>query len=186
MGENIFCFFQGNRVLSICCYFVVLRFIKAVYQLLWYTNIFRFSNKGISFGEYYLPTYVVGSVCALHKLAGYRWHHVPTDGRYSQQRDDLWLCATQKLAKWLTASLTRWQITPTVLVPQRQPGRRLNDRVQFQSTRGNKDSWRRKRRGRRAMHGCSVPCNRRGSCGLWWMIHRWQRKANLRWSRITW
>ena len=52
------------------------------------------------------------------QLARYRWQHVPADGRYSQLRDNPWMCETHIQVYRLTTSPTRWQITTHVRVQQ--------------------------------------------------------------------
>lgn len=97
---------------------MVLRFIQTVHQLLCYMDIFRFSNNGyLLVNDTYVPTYMLECICTLHQLAGYRWHHVPADGTYSQLYDNPWMCEANKQAYRPTTSLTRWQMNTHVLVP---------------------------------------------------------------------
>ena len=77
---------------------------------------------GILDNDTHVPMYVVGCICTVHQLAGYRWHHVPADGRYSQVCDNPWMRETNKQAYRLTVSLTRWQMNTHVLLPQSTVG----------------------------------------------------------------
>jgi len=97
MGVNIFALSWWCWVLGIGRYFVVLRFIKTVHQLLCYMNIFWFSNNGYRMeNDTNVPTHALGCICTVHQLVGYRWNQVPADGRYSQLCDNPWMCEADK------------------------------------------------------------------------------------------
>lgn len=153
---------------------MVLRF----HQLLCYMNIFRFSHNRVYFGGHIRTNARGGCICTAHQLAGYRWHHVPADGRYSQLCDNPWMCEAKIQACRLTTSLTRWQMTTHVLVPQSTV--RLAVERQCESSK-----YTRNQRHEAPLEvRMSLPVSDEAVIGCD-NNTRWQRKANLRSSFIT-
>jgi hypothetical protein len=124
----------------------------------------------------YVQKYVVGCIYTVRKLAGYRLHHVPADGRSSQWPDNPWVCETQIQAYWLTTSLTRWQMTTPVLMPQSTLGQQADG-----SCESSKHTRKQRLVAPQAVRtSLLVAFSRRDLCGPWLVLHGWQRKAILR------